>query len=47
MVRGGCLPIRSEKRMAWKYDDDDLICGQHVLFECYRYGEEQGQLRGV
>ena len=34
MVRGGCLPVRSSERMAWKYD---------VLFECNRYGEERGR----
>ena len=42
MVRGGCLPVRGSKGMAWKYDDDLSVYGTketgiHVLFErkCY------------
>ena len=27
MVRGGCLPVRWNLRMAWKYDDDKRRCG--------------------
>ena len=38
--------------MAWKYDDDCYGYGpvkteEHVLFECYRYGEERVRWRGV
>ena len=27
MVRGGCLPVRWNDRMTWKYDDDKCRCG--------------------
>ena len=52
MVRGGCLPVRGDERMAWKYDDDKCRCGlvetgKHVLFECALYGEEIGRWRGA
>ena len=27
MVRGGCFPVRGNKMMTWKYDDDKWRCG--------------------
>ena len=27
MVRKGCLPVRKNDRMTWKYDDDKYRCG--------------------
>ena len=42
MVRGGCLPLRRNTRMAWKHADEHCVCGrveseEHVLFDCNRY----------
>ena len=28
MVRGGCLPVRGNTRMSWKYDDKHCVCGE-------------------
>ena len=47
MVRGGCLPVRRNEGMKWKYDDHKYRCGlveteKHVLFECTLYGNERG-----
>ena len=39
MVRGGCLPVRGNTRMSWKYDDEHCVCGEveHVLLDCNLY----------
>ena len=39
MVRGGCLPVRGDTRMSWKYNDERCVCGkveseEHVLLDC-------------
>ncbi len=41
-VRGGCMPVRNNERMHWKYDSNQCVCGEvetehHILFECNRY----------
>ena len=46
MVRGGCLPVRGNERMAWQYNDCRCGCGlvepeMHVLFECTLYERER------
>ena len=46
MVRGGCLTVRGIGTMKYVYQDDLYRCGQvetgeHVLFECNRYGQER------
>ena len=28
MVRGGCLPVRGNIRMSWKYDNEHGVCGE-------------------
>ena len=28
MVRGGCLPVRGNRRMSWKYDHEHCVCGE-------------------
>ena len=42
MVRGGCLPVRGNRRMSWKYIDehcecDDVESGEHMLLDCNLY----------
>ena len=43
MIRGGCLQVRSNVNMGWKYDGDDKCsCGmveteRHMMMECERY----------
>ena len=39
MVRQGCLPVRGNTRMSWKYDDENCVCGEvvsedHILLDC-------------
>ena len=48
MIRGGCLPVRTNDNMKWKYDtNDSCICGEpadterHVLLECMRFNRER------
>ena len=28
MVRVGCLPVRGNSRISWKYDDEQCVCGE-------------------
>ena len=35
LVRGGCLPVRGNERMIWKYDDDKFRCGLVETEMCY------------
>ena len=28
MVRGGCLPVRGNTRMLWKYDHEHCVCAE-------------------
>ncbi|ELT92324.1 hypothetical protein CAPTEDRAFT_210787 [Capitella teleta] len=44
MMRGGCLPVRMNECVRWKYGEDErrCTCGEeeterHVLFECVLY----------
>ena len=50
MVRGGCMQVRAEECMRWKYDCDKCVCGEiesesHVLFECMEYISERNAWR--
>ena len=36
MLRGGCLPVRENTRMSWKYDNEHCVCGE-VLLDCNLY----------
>lgn len=46
MVRGGCLQVRGNEYMRWKYEDTCCVCGEvetegHVLYECTEYQDER------
>ena len=46
MVRRGCLPVRGNTRMPWKYDDEHCVCGEveseeQMLLDCNLYMDER------
>ena len=50
LLRGGCLPVRSNERMNWKYEDKKCVCGEietveHVMQECDRYQNVRNGLK--
>ena len=50
MLRGGCLQVRGDEKMRWKYECDKCVCGEvesetHVLFNCEQYERERNEWR--